>query len=914
VPDGNKLGPMVRFAEFEVDLRSGELRTNGTSVKLQPQPAKILAFLVRRRGETVSREEIVAEVWGADTFVDYERGLNFAIRQIRSALGDDAERPSYVETIPKRGYRFIGNVVAENPVVPTSPALGIPLAFLVLLIAVVFGLLVGLNIGGARSRLANLIRRPPLDRPVIRVRRSVAVVGFKNLSGRSDTAWLGTALADMLTTELAAGEQLRTIPEENVARARTELSLANADGYARDTLQRIRINLGTDLVIAGSYMDLDDKSGGQIRVDLRIQDSSAGETIASVSEIGSETYLFQLVAHAGADLRRRIGVGEIPITDLASAEASYPSASEVARLYAEGSEKLRLFDFIAAKALLERAVAADPKYPLSHSALAMAWSNLGYDAKAREEAKTAFDLSGSLSREERLLVEGKYRELTKEWVLAIDIYHRLFTFFPDDLEYGLRLASCQSSGGKPKDALSTLDALRKLPSPLSDDPRIDREEAHAFDSLGDLKKQLAAATRAMQKAEGQGARLLAASARLSECHVMGAYATPTESRAQCESAKQTFASVGDRNGVATAIDFMAQSFFYEGNLAEAKKLDEQALAIFHETGNRRREGLALTHLANVTWQLGDLDAAQKGYSAAFANYEEVGDKLNVAAAKDNLGNVLYLKGDLDASQRFLQEALDGFREVGSKTSVANALENLAATEISRGDLKAARKMLDEALVIVRTQEIKSEIAWTLTGFGDIDMAEGKLAEASRDYKEALSLRTEIGEKGSIAESQLSLANLSLEAGQPADAEGMLREAKQEFLKEKQVDDQLLANTFLARAFLAQNKHLEAEKEVREGRVLVSHSQNSGNRLQFDVTASELESTRGLTEPARQALISILAEATRAGFIEYQFEARLALGKVEIKSGKVALGRIRLATLQKDAEARGFLLIARKAGS
>jgi eukaryotic-like serine/threonine-protein kinase len=909
---------MVRFGEFEIDLRSGELRTNGTSVKLQPQPAKILAFLVRRRGETVTRDEIVSEVWGADTFVDYERGLNFAIRQIRNALGDDAERPSYIETIPKRGYRFVGNVAADTnvaadaTVVSEPSANGKPLAISVLTVAVVVGLLVGLNIGGVRRRLTTLIRRPPLVRPVIRMRRSVAVVGFKNLSGRSDTAWLAPALADMLTTELGAGEQLRTIPEENVARARTELSLPNTDAYARDTLQRLGINLGTDLVIVGSYTDLADKSAGQVRVDLRIQDASAGETIASVSEIGTERDLFQLVTHAGADLRRRLGVGEIPPSDLDSAQASYPSTSDVARLYAEGTEKLRLYDSIAAKALLERAVAADPKYPLSHSALAMAWSGLGYDLKARDEAKSAFELSGNLSREERLLVEGKYREFTKEWGLAIDIYRTLFAFFPDNLDYGLRLASCQSSGGKPKDALATLDALHKLPYPLGNDPQIDREEAHAFDSLGDLKKQLAAAARAMQKAESQGARLLAASARLSECHVMGAYASPAESRAQCESAKQTYASVGDRNGVATAIDFIALSFFYEGNLAEAKKLDEQALAIFRETGNRRREGLALTHLANVTWQLGDLDAAQEGYSAAFANYQEVGDKLNVAAAKDNLGSVLYLRGDLDASQRFLEQALDGFREVGSKTSIANALENLASTAISRGDLKAARKMLDEALVIVRAQEIKSEIAWTLTGFGDIDIAEGKLAEAGREYKEALSLRTEIGEKGSIAESQLSLANLALETGQPAEAEGRLRDAQKEFLKEKQVDDELLANTFLARAFLAQRKYLEAEKEIHDGSVLAAHSQNSGSRLQFGITATELESARGLTEPARQALRSILAEATRTGFIEYQFEARLALGEVEIRSGRIAAGHTRLSTLQKDAQEKGFLLIAQKA--
>ena len=221
-------------------------------------------------------------------------------------------------------------------------------------------------------------------------------------------------------------------------------------------------------------------------------------------------------------------------------------------------------------------------------------------------------------------------------------------------------------------------------------------------------------------------------------------------------------------------------------------------------------------------------------------------------------------------------------------------------------------MLEEALVIVRAQEIKSEIAWALTGFGDIDITEGKLADAGREYKEALSFRTEIGEKGSIAESQLSLANLALEEGRPTDAEGRLRDAQQEFLKEKQVDDELLANTFLARAFLAQRKYVEAEKEIRDGNVLASHSQNSANRLQFRIAATELETARGLTEPARQALMSILAEATRTGFLEYQFEARLALGEVEIRSGRVAAGKTRLTTLQKDAQAKGFLLIARKA--
>ncbi len=230
---------VVRFAEFELDLRSGELRTNGTSVRLQPQPAKILALLVRRRGETVTRDEIIEEVWGSDTFVDYEGGLNFAIRQIRNALGDDAERPLFVETVPKRGYRFVGPVIADAPPVSGTRPYGRILWISVLSCAVVLGSLFALNIGGIRERLKpNGRAHQPASNPPVNMRRSVAVLGFKNLSQRPDAAWLSTALAEMLTTELGAGEKLRTISGENVARAKNDLSLADIGRHSRNQNSR----------------------------------------------------------------------------------------------------------------------------------------------------------------------------------------------------------------------------------------------------------------------------------------------------------------------------------------------------------------------------------------------------------------------------------------------------------------------------------------------------------------------------------------------------------------------------------------------------------------------------------------------------------------------------------------------------
>jgi DNA-binding winged helix-turn-helix (wHTH) protein/Tol biopolymer transport system component len=101
---------LVRFDGFAFDIRAGELCRDGTPLKLQPQPAKILALLISRAGDVVTREEIVREVWGSDTFVDFEQGLNYAIRQIRGVLKDDAENPRFIETLPKRGYRFVAAI------------------------------------------------------------------------------------------------------------------------------------------------------------------------------------------------------------------------------------------------------------------------------------------------------------------------------------------------------------------------------------------------------------------------------------------------------------------------------------------------------------------------------------------------------------------------------------------------------------------------------------------------------------------------------------------------------------------------------------------------------------------------------------------------------------------------------------
>lgn len=123
---------VVRFAEFEADLRSGELRRQGHRLKLQEKPFQVLAALLSRPGELVTREELRQSLWPADTFVDFEHGLNTAVNKVREALRDSANNPRFIETLPRRGYRFIGSVDSGNssasldPPVETGHALSLP--------------------------------------------------------------------------------------------------------------------------------------------------------------------------------------------------------------------------------------------------------------------------------------------------------------------------------------------------------------------------------------------------------------------------------------------------------------------------------------------------------------------------------------------------------------------------------------------------------------------------------------------------------------------------------------------------------------------------------------------------------------------------------------------------------------------
>src|SRR5438067_914490 len=125
MPDAMQAPTVRRFGAFEINLQSGEVRKNGMRLRLSGQPFQVLAMLVERPGEVVTREELHSRLWPADTFVDFDHGLNNAVARVREVLGDSSDTPRYVETIPRRGYRFIAPV-ADTPPATVSPPISKP--------------------------------------------------------------------------------------------------------------------------------------------------------------------------------------------------------------------------------------------------------------------------------------------------------------------------------------------------------------------------------------------------------------------------------------------------------------------------------------------------------------------------------------------------------------------------------------------------------------------------------------------------------------------------------------------------------------------------------------------------------------------------------------------------------------------
>ena len=749
-----------------------------------------------------------------------------------------------------------------------------------------------------------------VSRPGSGPRRAVAVLELQNLSGRPETDWLGVALAETLSAELAAGEQLRVVPGQSVARMRKELQLTGGmSSLEGETLSVVGRNLDTDYVVTGSFVSLAASNDEQVRFDLWLQSTqgTGDPTVGTVSEQGPVGEMLSLVKNAGQRLRVHLGVAAITDEQAQTVQAALEMPPDALRFYSEGLEKLRNYEVQESLSLLQQAAEVGPDLALVHAALSDAWHALGNDAKAKESARRANELAAGLARQDALEIEGRYNEVAARWDEAIKNYEALHRFFPDRVDYGLRLAEAQSTAGRGHQALATLESLRALDF---QDPQIDLAEASVAYELFDYQRSLKAGRRAEKKAAERSASILEAEAFNTQGHALMQLGENEEAREVLSEAEARFAAAGDLGRQAVAMNTRATVLQYTGEVDEAEALYLQALETFRELGNRREVATVQNGLGLLYQVRGKLGKARELLEEAVAITREIGERSQEAWILDSLVWVVAHQGRLVEARRLAEEELAVYEEMGSKEGQAWAFYYLAKVALEGGEVAEARQSVEKALLLAGDEDSYQE-AFLRHGLAEVLIAQGEVEAAQEALDRAFRLREELGEKDSLATTRLLRARFALQRGHYAEAAEMASRASVEFREASMPDFESSALSILARSQGSEGQESEARRSLELARAGGEKSEYPATRTDLTLATARLDAAGNLDRVLRD-LDSEIRSLEEQGLMRWVLEGRLMRQRLTWEAGQGS--EESLEALIRRAEGDGFLGIAERAKS
>jgi TolB-like protein/DNA-binding winged helix-turn-helix (wHTH) protein/tetratricopeptide (TPR) repeat protein len=594
---------VVRFGVFELDIDSGELRRHGLKVRLPEQSFQILKLLLSRPGDIVTREELQQVVWTSDTFVDFEVGLNSAMRKLREALDDSAENPRFVETLPRRGYRFVASVAPVAPVVtglvpiapvvtvapnatpPAEPAsvvssvaatarprLGVWILAALMLASVV----AASDVVYRRSRLSQRLGAIASE-PV----QSLVVLPFENLTGDVTQAYFVDAVTDALTTHLAQVEGLDVISRTSARQYQPPLKPLIAIGK----------ELNVDAVVEGSLV----RSGSRVRLTAQLIKASTDRHIWAQTYDGESGDMLALQQQIASDIAEAAGWPSSPNATTRMRRAVDPQAYEA---YVKGltSRGLAYESNRTAVAYFDDAIARQPDFAHAHAELAVAQFQFLFSGplsprevipKAEAAARKALELDPTLARAHWIM--GQILSTFHwKWDAADEAHIRAYQLRTGTSKPSTSRASL-SRTGRSAEAIALAERARTL-DPLSLNAQI--EVGNAYQAAGQHDRALEEFRRTFEMSPGNGRAHFYIGATFA---IMG---RPDEAIPELETA------VRQSQGARSRYEgYLAHTFAMAGRTADAERL----LKVLE---SRRREQYVSSFVIALVYDaLGDTESA-----------------------------------------------------------------------------------------------------------------------------------------------------------------------------------------------------------------------------------------------------------------------------------------------------------------
>ena len=748
---------------------------------------------------------------------------------------------------------------------------------------------------------------------------SLAILPFRNASGDPSLDWLGSSLAEMLSTDVGQSSQLRTVSPNRLHQIFTDLRISSTTVLDPTVIRRVADFSTADRVVWGQYA----RFGDQIRIDATLQDTKSGRTVPLKIDVASEKEIPGAVDRLADSIRQKLALPENVLKELKASSFQITSTSvDALRDYNQGVGLQRDGKNLEAQKQFEAATKADPNFALAFSRLAQTYSSLGYDSEAEQSAQKAVALSQNLPVSEKYMISAIRSQVTKDYPEAIKAYETLAKASPDNSDVEYALASLYKDSGNLVKAREYYQKLLATnPKDVAATLELGRVAIKSGDAQGSLDPLSRAYTLAVQmdNQEQQAASL----------HFMavayGMLSKPEEDLRNEEQALAIWRRIGQKRGLALSLTQMATAQAALGKTKDALANFDEALQLQREIGDKRGLGDTLINLGGFHDDLGDHDQALKMYKEALQIQRDLGNESLQAICLNNIGGAYADKGQYEDALTYFQQALQLREKSKVPQDIVEAVHNLGYTLADMGQYDQAIAYYLRALDLRRStddprgaaieayslgalfgyqgrfgasinsnqealktfRDIKDQTPWmarVLGGTAKALILAGRGDEAKSDLDEALSLSRELKNDSVLADALGFQGDAFFYSGDFKSAHSWYAQALQAATRSKEPGTIVIAKSNLAEVEVQEKRAQEAISSLRP---LIQQADEQGLKyvsVESSISLAEAMVQNRDSTHARQELERALLLSDKLGQQPLSARARFLLARIERESG------------------------------
>jgi len=692
---------------------------------------------------------------------------------------------------------------------------------------------------------------------------SLAILPFRNASGDQTLDWLGSSVAETLSTDVGQSSHLRIVAPERVSQILRDLQFSPDTSFDPPTIRRLADFSNADNIVWGQYA----RFGDQIRIDATVQDVKR-ERAAKISEFANESGILAAIDRLAGDIRSNLALSSNAVKELQGLSFK-PSTSSLSALrdYNQGLQLASGGNYLDAAKQFEASTKEDPSFALAYSQLGKAYAQLGQDSDAEQVSQRAVDLSDNLPTREKYLIQANHYKILRDDFRAIEAYENLAKAAPNDADVLFNL------GALYEDSSSYDKAREEYTKVLALDPK--RVEVLL----------------AMGRVQIESGNPQSGLEFLARAQPLAIESSNDEERAEILQA--TGGAYADLNKQEDAIRN------YQDSLEIKRKL-----------GLKKGIADSLEAIASSDAALGRSDLALKNYNDALKIRQDLGDKAGTGDVLNDLAQFYNDHGQYDQALKLFKESLQAETDAGNETNQGLVLNNIGDTYLFKADYQNARTYFEQALQVREKLKVPSDIADTLHNLGETSVKMGQYDQALEFYLRALDIRRNVGDRRSAAIESSGMGVLFGYQGRYGAALSSQEEALKTLREIKEQGfwlSEILG--FYGKALAEIGRNDDAQKNLDEALQIAREIKSQAKIAELQSYQGDNSFYRGDYKGAAAIYDQALESAMHAGDAQLILIAKVNVAKVAVKQSRLQVAVASLRKLSQDADSIGLKYVS-----